>query len=195
MIQGVKSRAVAGKSVLGRLSWPLLLAVLALWGHPATAGCGDTKPKEWDTGDAIISPAPTTTSLPATTEPGAKASPAIIGVGGQTSLSVTALDNDHWVERCKKDNAVEKEGKAADDLRYYWSGNGTFSDRNSASPTWTAAVDGTPLAAQEYSLACRINDAWADEDPKPSGVGDPETGNRNDTAISVTVQVKSLKWN
>jgi hypothetical protein len=124
----------------------------------------EPKPKDWSTGDAIKVTAYSPKDQ------------VIVCLNESVSISVTATDKDHWEIRCKADNKLDSEGDADDELKYSWAGGGTFTDDKAASTTWKSDKAG------DFTLTCTIDD-------KPTAVVAPETGTRDDSAVTQSVKV------
>ncbi len=95
----------------------------------------------------------------------------------------SASDFDHWTKDDGDGDDCTKgpEGYSGDGVTYTWSGAGTFEDIHSAGTTWTA-----PSTPGRYTLTCTMDDT-------PSPVNAPETGSRDDGAISVSCVVSVYK--
>lgn len=95
-----------------------------------------------------------------------------------------AKDEDTWTA------PGNETGTSPENVTYTWTspGGGGFLSPNSPRTTWTA-----PQTAGTYTLTCKIDDPWADgQTPHVKGITDPDTGDRNDTAVIVTLTVTVL---
>lgn len=167
---GAFSIGVTGKITCGSGGGGGPIDISATWS-------GDVLAKEWK-------PEPAISGGEVTQPAGAdEENPKEVGPGETVNLAVSeATDHDTWTQ-------VDDTDQEADTVHYKWtSGDGGFvtddhPDGDATEVTTTTAQWKAPEEPGNYTVTCEIDD-------EPAAVEDPDTGDRDDDAVTRTVHIK-----
>lgn len=125
--------------------------------------------------------------------------PAKVTVAPKASVPVqveVATDEDNFIITSHHGVELER-GAQSEEVKYKWSAKNSdgynvegFGDKESRQTTWNA-----PETPGIYTLTCTTDDPHRDEalvegDPKPTGVAEGDSGDRNDKAVVESVDVR-----